>query len=148
MNPVKRLLILSASLCLLWSAAFGQQTSKPDSFFAHVHIPLAAIPTSPAPAIAPVVDPGAGAGQRGSVAPAGVTVTSLWFSNTNASTVVTVTVSCTTSGTAFVTAAIPGVAAGGNNIPVQMPADGLWCAGGVTWQASITGVMGTISARY
>lgn len=126
---------IALSLCFT-CALSAQQTSKPDIFRFHQHIPLAAIPTSPTAAIAPT----------GSAT--GVTVTSMWFVNTNNSTVVTVTVSCTTGGAVLVQAAIPGVTAGGNNIPVQLPADGIFCAGGVTWTASSSGVNGTISAQY
>lgn len=136
---MKRLL----ALLLISVACDGQQTVKPDTFSFHMHIPLAAVPTSSTPALAASYGP-----LSGVTPPAGITVTSLYFVNTNTSTAVTVTVSCTTGGTVFVQAAIPGVTAGGNNVPVQLPADGVWCPGGVTWIASGTGVNGTISARY
>ncbi|HEX4138374.1 MAG TPA: hypothetical protein VHY84_27435 [Bryobacteraceae bacterium] len=128
--------VLVAACLFAAVPALAQQTAKPDAFSSHQHVPLAAVPTSATPAIAP------------SSGAAGVTITSMYFVNTNASAVVTVTVSCTTGGAVLVEAAIPGVTAGGNNIPVQLPADGIWCAGGVTWVASASGVNGTIAARY
>jgi hypothetical protein len=130
---MKRLLLVCLCGLALMTTSDAQQASKPDRFTFHQHIPLAAIPTMSTAALA---------------SSTGVTVMSLWLSNTNLSTIVTVTITCTTSGNAFVTAAIPGVTAGGNNIPVQLPADGLYCAGGVTWIASAAGVNGTISGAY
>lgn len=135
MKKTIRFICASALLCLA-CALVAQQTTKPDIFRFHQHIPLAAIPTSPTVALAP------------SGGATGTTVTSMWFVNTNNSTIVTVVVSCTTGGAVLVDAAIPGVVAGANNIPVQFPADGVFCLGGVTWTASATGVNGTISVQY
>ena len=125
------LLLLSALACM------AQQSAKPDIYRFHDQTPLAAVPTSPADAAL-----------NRQVAGGSVGVVSLWLVNTNSSTTRTVTVSCKTSGVAFVVAAIPGVASGGNNIPVQFPADDLQCAGGVTWVADGAGVNGYITVRY
>lgn len=127
---------LLALMLLAAAALSAQQAAKPDQFSFHQHIPLAAVPTSSTTAISP--SPG----------PAGITLTGVYFVNTNATTAVTVTVTCITSSVVLFEAVIQGVNVGGNNLPLQFPADGIWCAGGVSWQASGSGVNGTISARY
>ena len=131
------------TLLIFCAACLAQQTVKPDTFSFHMHTPLGPIPISAASALSPSIGP-----LGGVTPPAGVTVTSMWLVNTNSSAAVTVTATCTTGGAVLVDALIPGVTAGGNNIPVQMPADGVYCAGGVTWVASATGVNGYISGRY
>jgi hypothetical protein len=135
---MKRNTTIFAAACLfaLLAPVYGraQQGAKPDQFSAHQHVPLAPIPTSATAALAP------SGGQ------AGVTLSSLYFVNTNSSTVVTVTVTC--NAVVLVSAAIPGVTAGGNNVPVQFPADGVYCAVGPVWTASAAGVNGSISGRY
>ncbi len=127
------LLLLLAGTLLL-----AQQTTKPDKYNYHVHNPLAAVPTMTGDALLPT----------GCTGTCGVNVTSGWLVNTNASTVVTVTLTCKTSTVVFVKAAIPGVTTGGNNIPLQLPEDGIWCSGGVTWVASGSGVNGSLTGRY
>ena len=108
-------------------ACWAQQarTALPQSH--HDHIPLAAVPTS----IADVLVPDVASASR-------VVVQSMWFVNTNLTTIVTVTVTCKTTGTVLVKAAIPGAhsrgkqysgsAAGGPDIPAKAG-----CAG---WRTS------------
>ncbi len=117
----------------------AQQTAKPVRFTHHDHTPLAGVP---------VVLSDALLNSACTTGVCGVTVESVWLVNYNASTVVTVTVSCKSTGMIFIKAALPGVTTGGNNIPLQLPADGVWCAGGVGWVASGSGVNGTISGSY
>ena len=125
-----RLLLLLASVSIL-SAAQGPM---PDAVAYHDHIPLAAVPTSIADALVPSAD-----------RQSRIIVKSIWLVNTNDSTVVTVTITCKTSGAVFIKAAIPGVLSGGNNVPVQLPADGVSCEGGVRWVADGADVAGGVA---
>lgn len=136
---MKRLNALFLSMALACLPAFGQaanQVHKPDVFTSHMHAPLVAVPSSPADVL--LATNGA----------AGVTILSGWFVNTNNSTVVTVTVTCKTGSNVLIEAAIPGVTAGGNNIAIQLPVDGVYCAGGASWVASGSGVNGTLSEKH
>lgn len=126
-----------AVFVLMSAAMLAQQAPMPDSVTHHDHIPLAAVPTSAADAMTPSSD-----------RQSRVIIRSLYLVNTNASTVVTVTVTCKTTGNVVVKAAIPGVTAGGNNIPLQLPADGISCEGGVRWVADGAGVNGYMTGTY
>lgn len=129
---MKRIICL---LLLVASAGLSQQQQIIVGFH-HDETPLAAVPTSAADAFLP------------SVAGSNVIIRSMYFVNTNASTTRTVTVTCKTTGTTLVVAAIPGYTSGGNNIPVQLPADGVSCAGGVRWVADGAGVNGSVTGTY
>lgn len=128
-----RYLLILVAACSL----HAQQTGIFDVVTHHDHVPLAAIPQ----VLTDALVPSASAPQR-------VIIKSLYFVNTNASTVVTVTVTCKTTGTILVKAAIPGYTAGGNNVPVQFPADGVSCEGGVRWIADGAGLNGYATGGY
>lgn len=117
--------------------AFGQQTNMLDLVTHHDFVPLAAVPTVLTDALVPSVG-----------TPSRVIIKSMYFVNTNATTIVTVTVTCKATGTVLVKAAIPGVTAGGNNVPVQFPADGVSCQGGLQWVADVAGLNGLITGVY
>lgn len=125
-------LLLGSALQLL-----AQQAAIQDTVTHHDHVPLAAVPTSTSDALVPSSD-----------RPSRVIIKSLYFVNTNASTTVTVTVTCKTGGAVLVKASIPGYSSGGNNVPVQFPADGVSCAGGVQWVADGSGLNGYITGVY
>ncbi|HEX4135917.1 MAG TPA: hypothetical protein VHY84_14980 [Bryobacteraceae bacterium] len=122
---------------LIASPLLAQQAAMPDAVTHHDYIPLAAVPTTIADAMTPSAD-----------RQSRVIVRSIWFVNTNASTSVTVTVTCKTTGTIFVKATIPGYTAGANNVPVQLPADGVSCEGGVRWVADGAGLNGYMTGTY
>ncbi len=128
---------LAGVLVLAAALTFGQQTAVLDIIRHHDHTLLMAMPTSTADALVPSAD-----------APSRVIVKSMYFVNTNSSTERTVTVTCKTTGTILVEATIPGVSSKGNNIPVQFPADGISCQGGVRWLADGAGVNGYMTGVY
>lgn len=133
---MKRIKTILKGAVLAAALVHAQQVTKPDTFFYHVHFPLAALPTSPTAILAPT---------NGA---AGLTIFGVYVTNTNASTSVTVTLSCTTGGITLAPILLQGYNSQGNNLNVPLPPGGLYCPGGLTGVASGTGINIYAEGKY
>lgn len=122
---MKTLALAGVLFCALMLHA---DTVRPSLFKSTVYYPLSAMASGSTVVLTNAVD-----------------VYTVVASNTNASTAVTLTVSCT-GGQSFVNALMNGINSQGNNLAISFP-DGVTCTGGVTVTTTGAGVTLQITGK-